>query len=433
MAVRVRRGVYLLGVALGCLVMVPGASAAPPANDDFANAQALSGPLPTAAAGSNVEATKEVGEHGPWGYFDFEPAGSSVWFSWEASVSGWVTASTCGSGFNSLLDVYTGPTLFNLQRAAPKREGLNFDCPPGGSQVTFKAVAGTNYKLRVDGNLSLLPPPATEGSIALAIELVPNPANDDFAAAQTVVAESLEGGTFFRVDVPGFNWNATKEADEPAHAGNQGGASVWYSWTAPVSGRAKVVATSGAFGTQLGEQNEGLLGVYTGSSLGALTPVGVLSELSRPEVSLQATAGTTYKVAVDGWFDALAGSPKMGQISFLIYLEVPGSLPPPDYPALDTTSPETRVSKLYLMRKPPVLFALRLRSSEPGSTFRCRFDRRPFRTCGRTQGLRGRGPGRHRFEAFAVDAAGNADPTPAVVRFGEPKLKPKETPAKGKR
>jgi len=399
--------------------MAPAVYAAPPANDDFANAQVLSGPLPTAATGSNMEATKEVGEHGPWGYFDFEPAGSSVWFSWEASVSGWVTASTCGSGFNSLLDVYTGSTLFSLQKAAPKREGLNFDCPPGGSQVTFKAVAGTTYKLRVDGNLSVMPPPATEGSIALEIELVPNPDNDDFAAAQTVVAESLEGGAFFRVDVPGFNWNATKEASEPAHGGNQGGASVWYSWTAPVSGKARVVAMSGAFGTQLGEQDEGLLGVYTGSSLGELIPVGVLSELSRPEVSLQASAGTTYRIAVDGWFDALAGSPKMGQIGFLIYLERDPLPQPPVIPPPDAIAPETMIVKRDV-RPGKRRATLTFKSSEAG-TFFCTLDgRKPVR-CRSPKTYAGLAPGTHTFKVRAVDAAGNADLTPAVARFKVPK------------
>jgi hypothetical protein len=410
--------------------MVPAVHAAPPANDDFSNAQVLNGSLPVTATGSNVEATKEVGEHGPWGYFDFEPAGNSVWFSWEAGVSGWVTASTCGSGFNSLLDVYTGSTVFSLQKAAPKREGAHFDCAPGGSQVTFMAVEGIEYKLRVDGNLTALPPPATEGVIALEIAQTPAPSNDNFAAAQTVVAEAFEDETFFRVDVPGFNWNATKEVGEPAHGGNQGGASVWYSWTAPVSGKAGVVARSGAFGTQLGEQDDGLLSVYTGGSLGELTPVG-FQELSYfPDIDLEVSAGTTYKIAVDGRFDATAGRPKMGQINFLIYLEKD---PPPEPPVAsppppDTIAPDTTIVKRDV-RPGKGRATLTFRSSEAG-TFLCKLDGRKQAPCRSPKTYAGLTPGAHTFKVRAVDAAGNADPTPAVARFQA--LKPKSQTKKSK-
>src|SRR5207253_7965025 len=50
------------------------------------------------------------------------------------------------------------------------------------------------------------------------------PGNDPFAAAVGL------GG--FSGSVPGSNVGATKEAGEPNHVGNAGGASVWYAWTA---------------------------------------------------------------------------------------------------------------------------------------------------------------------------------------------------------
>jgi hypothetical protein len=408
---------------MGCLAFwAPVAAAAPaPANDAFVDAQILSGPLPIVASGTNVDATEEAGEPGHGTFFDFEPAGHSVWFSWEANDSGWVTVATCGSGFDSLLDVYTGTTLFGgLQKVARGREGPRFDCAPGGGQVTFMAVAGTTYTLRVDGNLSPQPPAETEGEIALEIAPTPTPANDSFAAAQTVVAESLEAGTFFRVDVPGFNWNATKEAGEPAHGGDQGGASVWYSWTAPASGKASVVVSSGAFSSSLGEQDGGLLGVYAGDSLGGLTAVGTPG-FSQHEVNLQVTAGATYKMAVDGEVDSSTGLPKMGQITFLIYLDSPSPptvVPPPDVIAPGTTIVRRKVKP----GKRRATFAFL--SSEPAS-FSCKLDARPFATCGSPKTYKNLKPGRHSFEVTAVDAAGNRDATPAIARVKIPKPKPR--------
>src|SRR5262249_24100997 len=55
------------------------------------------------------------------------------------------------------------------------------------------------------------------------------PANDNFAGA-TVISNS--SGTI--ID---NNLGATKQAGEPIHAGDAGGASVWYKWQAPLSGK----------------------------------------------------------------------------------------------------------------------------------------------------------------------------------------------------
>ena len=85
------------------------------------------------------------------------------------------------------------------------------------------------------------------------------PANDNFADAQ--VANTGDTNP-----TSGSNVDATKEAGEPNHAGDAGGASVWYRWTAPSSGAATVDTCDSSFDT--------LLGVYTGDSVSSLTPVG---------------------------------------------------------------------------------------------------------------------------------------------------------------
>jgi hypothetical protein len=401
-------------VAAGLLLLAPVAFAVPPVNDDFANRIDLSGSLPIEETGTNVAATQEVGEDPH--EFLYEPAEHSVWFSWEAEDTEWVTVSTCGSDFHTLLGVYSGSSLSFLEKVVPGKEGTRFDCSPGGQQVTFRALAGTTYEIRVDGNLSPQPPAPTEGSIALEIASTPVPGNDDFADAQAVAAESLDGGTFYRVDVPGFNWNATKELGEPAHAGDQGGASVWYSWTAPANGEASVVVASGAL--------EAVLGVYTGTSLNALTPVATPTSFPG-EVDMHVTAGTAYRIAVDGMFDGGAGMASMGQLTFLIYLTVPrpdlrigipfGLVPP----IADRAAPETTIRKQVLKSQPPQL-VFHFGSNEPGSTFRCKLDRHRFATCHSPKRFRHLEPGSHTFKVLAVDPAGNADPSPATVHFDFP-------------
>ncbi|HEX8774170.1 MAG TPA: BACON domain-containing carbohydrate-binding protein [Pyrinomonadaceae bacterium] len=120
--------------------------------------------------------------------------------------------------------------------------------------------------------------------------VAPSPANDNFASAQVISGSSGS--------VAGSNINATKETGEPNHAGLTGGASIWYQWQAPSSGNVTMTTTGSSFDT--------VLGVYTGSSVNALTLIasndddptstGVTSR-----VTFNAVAGTIYRIAVDGY------------------------------------------------------------------------------------------------------------------------------------
>ena len=96
------------------------ASAAAPANDDFANAAALSG-LPANATGTNVDATTESGEPEHTDFSSVTPGEHSVWWSWTAPSDGDVTVDTCGSNFDTLLAVYTGSSVEALTPVALQR------------------------------------------------------------------------------------------------------------------------------------------------------------------------------------------------------------------------------------------------------------------------------------------------------------------------
>lgn len=92
----------------------------------------------------------------------------------------------------------------------------------------------------------------------------------------------------------GSNAGATKESGEPDHGGDDGGGSVWWKFTAPVSKKFLLDIPQRDF--------RPLIGVYTGTSVNALSSVtqyGATFEI--PSVSFNATAGTTYYIAVDGF------------------------------------------------------------------------------------------------------------------------------------
>jgi hypothetical protein len=117
----------------------------PPANDNFANAQVISG-CTGSTTGTNISATREGGEpsHDPLGTI----GGASVWYQWQAIVSGSVTITTAGSSFDTMLGVYTGNAVNSLALINNNDDVSGSD---NTSSVQFDAVAGTTYRIAVDG------------------------------------------------------------------------------------------------------------------------------------------------------------------------------------------------------------------------------------------------------------------------------------------
>jgi len=113
------------------------------------------------------------------------------------------------------------------------------------------------------------------------------PANDAFSSAEQLTGRQTA--------TSGTNDQATKETGEPNHAGESGGASIWYAWTAPAAGQT-TVSTCGDSSVDT------VLAVYTGAAVNALTEVAANNNAcgSQSRVSYQAAAGTTYRIAVDG-------------------------------------------------------------------------------------------------------------------------------------
>jgi Divergent InlB B-repeat domain len=256
-----------------------------PANDDFDSARYLGSTLPAFDSGaSNEAATKETGEPDHAG----APGGQSVWFEWIAPTSGRVRIATCsheGLDLDTVLGVYTGSSLGGLTQVASNDDGPRAWCRDHNSELELTVVSGTSYTIAVDTKGD------SQGRFGLSIE-APG-ANDDFADPR-VLPDSLN------LSIGHSNALASKETGEPNHAAQPGGASVWFSWTAPSSGPVSISACP-----YLEEAPDTLLAVYTGTSLASLVPVAASDDSpsacqeAGSEVSFDAVAGTNYRIAVD--------------------------------------------------------------------------------------------------------------------------------------
>jgi PASTA domain len=257
--------------ALAAMMAVPGAAlAAAPANDDFHNA-AVYTTRAIVVEGTTVDATKQAGEPDHAG----NAGGHSIWYTWTTPVAGRATVSTCGTEFDTLVGVYTGTTVADLDEVAANDDGCGDQ-----SLVSFQAEAGGIYRVAVDGADS------ASGPVWLSLSVAPP--NDDFADAQDLTGDSGS--------VMGTTVGSSSEAEEPDHYGD-GWNSVWYEWTAPSSGW----ATFETCGT--GTPFDTILAAYTGGGLTELVQVAGNDDACgyASRVVFQASAGSVYRIAVAGY------------------------------------------------------------------------------------------------------------------------------------
>ena len=263
-----------------------------PANDDFVAAAVLSGTSVSDSV-SNVNATAENGEPA----HDGEPASHSVWWTWTAPSDGALTVDTNASDFDTLLAIYSGSALSTLTK-------LGSDDDSGTNQMSALSIpvsAGMQYRIAVDGYAG------ASGIAAVHLSFQNHPANDLFSAATPITGTD--------VNVFGNNIRATAETGEPAHASRPAVKSVWWSWKAVSAGQVSLSTAGSSFDT--------ILAVYTGGTLNALTPVASNNDSGGEQssaVSFRATAGTTYRIAVDGYAGA------QGQIILSLKNTVTGEL-----------------------------------------------------------------------------------------------------------
>ncbi len=144
--------------ATATLTLVP-----PPANDAFAARATLTGTTPAASV-SFIGASREAGEPA------HQPAGTgSLWWTWTAPATGFVTLDATMAASGTGLKVYTGTALDAL---APVPPAPAYAHSNGVARVTFAATAGTAYQIALESTGT---PPSGLASLSLGYAYVVAP------------------------------------------------------------------------------------------------------------------------------------------------------------------------------------------------------------------------------------------------------------------
>jgi hypothetical protein len=264
---------------LGAIVAFPAAASAAPANDNFANAQTLSGDN-NDVNGNTTGATVEANEPLHAGYNDY----NSVWFKWTPSTDGSAYMNINQYTWYPTIAVYTGSSLATL---TPVKAAVGECCYyyyEDYAYLSFDATGGTTYYIAVDSRYGY------ESFFDLGWSLYTTaPSNDDFSSAQAVSGASGS--------VTGRNIRASFQTGEPYIAGDTNTATIWYSWVAPAGGTTTFDTETSDFDT--------VLGVYTGTNIGKLTTVATNDDCTSDDpascVSFNAISGKTYRIQVTGY------------------------------------------------------------------------------------------------------------------------------------
>jgi hypothetical protein len=147
--------------------------------------------------------------------------------------------------------------------------------------------------------------------------------------------------------------------------------------------------------------------------------------------ALPEEAGTTFKCSLDDaviadFTDCTAGRAKTyssladGPHTFRVLAAGPGG--PDPIPAsytwtVDTQAPETTIDSGPPDPSSGFTATFTFHSSEPSSSFRCQLDQGPTQTCSGSMTYINIPGGVHAFRVWAVDNAGNQDPSPAERAF----------------
>ena len=250
-----------------------------PPNDDCIGAVTLQPGVPFAMSTTNATAT---GDSVPACQTNF---GSGVWFKFTPQTSGTVTISTCGSDFNTVLQVYSG----SCGALVPIPSGCNDSggsaCPSANSAVLqFPGIGGQTYWILAGGAFG------TRGSLRIVAD--PLPQVNDMCSG----AINLEPRLPLSIDT----FLAGNVGDPAPLCQTNFGRGIWFTLTPGSNGMVTVSTCGTGFDT--------VLQVYTGDC-NALIPLtggcnddnGADCGGSRASGRFQGTRGVTYRILVGGY------------------------------------------------------------------------------------------------------------------------------------
>lgn len=273
--------------------IIPGGS--PPANDNWANAELMTGFSDT-VSGTTVGATGQCAEP-DWGFGSYGT--NSVWYKWVPPRTGRVRIDLEGSGPDGVsVFVARGTTLAGLQEVddiSPFSNGdLEYDF--------FSAEAGIDYYFAVMGD------GGAEETFDLSILMADAdpPANDLPANAETLTPGS---GTINPVTT-GANWDTTEPFLGNFITFANENITVWYTFVSPDSGNVTFTFNSET-DVYPDSSFDGNINFYEGESPASLVSVAqnirpTGAPFSTDTRTIDVIAGRRYYIAVSsyGWMTA---------------------------------------------------------------------------------------------------------------------------------
>lgn len=211
-------------------------------------------------------------------------SGAAVWYSFTPTATGPVTVSTCGSEFDTVLSVYSGPCGTITPVAGACNDDNGPACAGEQASLTFNATAGTLYWFVVSGFSG------ATGNLTISVSGTNQPVGFNDECGQAI---PMTAGTTYTANTE----EATDDNDPTPDCNEEFTGGIWYTFT-PVASGAVTISTCGSdFDT--------VVAVFTGTC-GTFTPL-ICNDDDGPgcaglqaSVTFNGVAGTTYWILVGG-------------------------------------------------------------------------------------------------------------------------------------